>query len=248
MMDELVLYEDAGLEPASLRPMNGYLGVSFSMTKFFSRERMRQYIEWAGANLQDLLIIVADHFEGYNIEVFKRSEPETAFPKAFGVGYQLLKGYVRAIPKSLESRVRVVLASELLIEQQCIEILESVRRLGSQKPDFVRDCRTGILELISGKLAEAGIEDAQRESALEVLLNYMYEEIAIILYVSHAMSPPYPVAIFPYEPRQVIRNLYQNQYGDISAITRGEAFRFVRLAPPSFVRASAAGGGALPDQ
>jgi tRNA-dependent cyclodipeptide synthase len=238
-MDELVMYECAGVDPAGLAPMSAYLGVSFSMTKFFSRERMRQYIEWAGANLRDLLIIVADHFEGYNIEVFKKSEPEAAFPKAFGVGYQLLKSYVRAIPKEMESRVRVVLASELLIEQSCMDILTRIRKLGTEHPQFVQDCRTGILELISGKLEDAGIQDMELEAALNLLLNYMYEEIAIILYVSHGMSPQYPVAIFPYEPRQVITNLYDGKYGSIREITHGEPFRFVRLAPPSFARPSA---------
>jgi tRNA-dependent cyclodipeptide synthase len=180
-MEDLVLYELAGLENAGLRQMSAYLGVSFSMTKFFSRERMRQYIDWAGANVQDLLIIVADHFEGYNIEVFKKTEPDAAFPKAFGVGYQLLKGYVRAIPRELESRVRVVLASELLVEQECIEILNFVRKLGATNHQFIEDCRAGILELISGKLQEAGITDAELEAALQLLLNYMFEEIAIII-------------------------------------------------------------------
>ncbi len=225
----------------ALPGLNAYLGVSFSMTKFFSHERMRQYMQWAGDHLQNLLVIVADHFEGYNIEVFKNAAPESAFPKAFGVGYDLLKGYVRSIPKGMESRVRVVVASELLIEEPCVRILDAVKQLAARNAEFVQDCRSGTLELISGKMAEAGIRGAQMDAALDLLLNYMYEEIAIILYIAHAMTPAYEVAIFPYEPRRVVLDLYRNRYGsEISSITKGEPFRFLRLAPPSFVRASLA--------
>lgn len=232
----------SGISQDTLSCANAYIGVSFSMTRYFSRSRMREYIEWAGEKMRNLLIIVADHFEGYNIQVFKQLPPEEAFSRALMVGENLVKGYVRAVPGTLRSKTTVVLASELLVQEDCASLVRLVREEAANNHLFWQDCRNGISEMISGKLDDAGLTGATRELALDLLHSYIYEEIAIILYVAHVMQPKWPVALFPYEPRNVITKLYGGSYSKaLCNATRNEPFRFVKLASPSF-EASRAGG------
>ena len=230
--DELVLISSSGLNKEEARSLNAYLGISFSMTKYFSRQRMRRYFQWAGAHLSDLLVIVADHFEGYNFQVFKNLPPEISFEKAYEVGLQFAKSYSRAIPPTLASRVKVVLASELLKEDQCAMILALASELAQKNRDFKADVYSAILELLSGKIKAAGYQGPRREIALDILQQYVLEEIAIILYVAHRATPAYPVAIFPYPPRSVITNIYNGHYGNwFGEIIHDEPFRFVQVAP-----------------
>jgi tRNA-dependent cyclodipeptide synthase len=233
--DELSLISSAGPAVEDLREMNAYLGISFSMSKYFSRSRMKQYFEWAGQNLRDLEVIVADHFEGYNFNVFKGIPLETAFDRAHQVGIQFATNYRRAIPPSLTSRIHIVLASELLQRPKCVEIFAFSRELAAKDLEFKGDVESAILELLSGKLEDAGYHGENLKPALEILQQYIFEEIAIILYSAHLAVPTYPVAIFPYPPREVITKIYENHYGGaFRQFTRGQPFRFVQVAPSGF--------------
>jgi tRNA-dependent cyclodipeptide synthase len=233
--DELVLISSSGPQDENLRRMNAYLGISFSMSKYFSRSRMKKYFEWAGENVRDLVVIVADHFEGYNFNVFKGIPLETAFEKSHQVGIQFATNYGRAIPASLASRINIVLASELLQRPECSEIFEISSELADKDPEFKADVEAAILELLAGKLDDAGYRGEKLRGALEILQRYIFEEIAIILYTAHLEVPAYPVAIFPYPPREVITKIYDNHYGGaFQKITRGQPFRFVQVAPNGF--------------
>lgn len=212
--------------------MNAYLGVSFSLTEFFNRARMRSYFEWAGANLGNLVVIVADHLEGYNFQVFKRLGKAEAFEKAAAIGHQLEKHYSRAIPKELHSRITVLTASKLLRLPECEEARTFVEGAASHNREFRLDADAAITSLLSGKLEEAGLFGAEHEAAIEVLRHYVIEEIAIILYLAHVAMPRYPLAIFPYPPRDVITKVYDGRYGGaFFQLTRGEPFRFIQVAP-----------------
>ena len=233
--DKLSLISSSGPPAENLREMNAYLGISFSMSKYFSRSRMKQYFEWAGQNISDLVVIVADHFEGYNFNVFKGVPLETAFDKAYQVGIQFATNYRRAIPPSLASRINIVLASELLQRSKCAEVVALSRSLAKEDPEFKGDVDNAILELLAGKLEDAGYRGQNLKPALEVLQQYIFEEIAIILYSAHLEVPAYPIAIFPYPPREVITKIYNNHYGGAFRLfTRGQPFRFVQVAPSGF--------------
>lgn len=230
--EDLVLVSSRGFDHKDLRRLNAYLGVSFSLTEFFTRPRMQEYFMWAETHLNNLVVIIADHLEGYNFQVFKNHSPDEAFERAADIGSQLVKHYTRAIPAGLESRIEIVTASELLKREQCAEALKLTEKVIDQDPEFKADVETAILDLLSGKLEDAGFRGTQLEAALNVLQHYVLEEIAIILYLVHLTRPTYPVAVFPYPPRTVITKIYDQQYGGaFRDITRGEPFSFVQVAP-----------------
>jgi hypothetical protein len=108
-------------------------------------------------------------------------------------------------------------------------------QLAEKNPNFKADVEQAILGLLSGKLESSGYTGDRLKGALEILQHYVFEEIAIILYVAHIEVPAYPVAIFPYPPREVIIRIYDDYYEDgFKRIVGGQPFRFVQLAENGF--------------
>ena len=96
--DKLVAAWSMGVSPQDLSRFNAYLGISFSKTQYFSRPMMAAYIDWACARFQHLLIIIADHLEAHNQQIFRRISLEEAERRTEQKGQELKIGYDRAIP------------------------------------------------------------------------------------------------------------------------------------------------------
>jgi tRNA-dependent cyclodipeptide synthase len=227
----------SGLTPSEFSRLNAYLGVSFSMTKYFSLARMRDYVEWAGSHVDRLIILVADQFEVYNLRVFRGFTVEEARARALKVGTDLVRGYQRVIPADLASRSSVQLISSFLADPFYVSLIDFTKRVAAENPEFREDCRNAVLQLLLGKLAEHGLTHEKLPPTLDLLQNYMHEEIALILYVAHVHKPRYPLAVFPFPPRAVLTRLYSGAYGGaFLPYTGSEPFRLALVGPRESVR------------
>ena len=230
MSPPLQIQSLVGISTAELTRFNAYLGVSFSKTTYFSRPVMEAYIAWACAHCRDLLIIVADHLEAYNAVVFKGLSFADAEDRTMRTGLELRRAYEKAVPTELRERVRVRLASEILQESGCRDILDLVRSVASTNPRFQRDLRATVRIGLEGKLQTFVPKPADQEAVLPILVNYIIEEIAIILFLTNAAEPRYETSIFPYAPPQILVDLFDGAYGDaFAALTGGRSYPAIEL-------------------
>jgi tRNA-dependent cyclodipeptide synthase len=218
-----------GVDASELAGLNAYLGVSFSKTTYFSRHVMRRYVEWACNHCRNLLIIVADHLEAHNVVVFKGLPHQEAVSRTQRTGAELLRAYRKAVPPELASRVDLVLASDLLSNEACADLVDSLRQLRDSSAVFAEDLRRGVQVSLGGKLRDAGL--AGSTTILNRLSEYLIEELAIILYVSALAPVRYDLSVFPYRPQDVIIRSHMGIYGDrLIEITGGRPFRAIELA------------------
>jgi len=181
---------------------NAYLGVSFSKTTHFSRAMMRNYMVWAGKNVRNLLVIVADHLEAHNYVVFRGLSLPEAERRTRIVGDQLKTAYSKTIPEDMRRCVSVQLASDILASPGCISLLGRVQALQDGLPEFDKDLTAAVLDAVGWKLTaipSAGIDK---------------------------------MAVFPYRPQAVILNAFSGAYSHhFSDITGGIPFRAIQLVP-----------------
>lgn len=211
--------------------LNANLGISFSKTRYFSRRMMSDYICWSMERFDRLMIIIADQLEAHNVSIFRQLSLEDARERTRQTGIELRRGYQRAIPPETNGRVAVSLASDLLANHRCAETLAMVRSYAQESPVFRSDLGRAVSEGLGGKIQqarEAGVPIGARE--LRLLRNYLIEELAIILYVSHQAEVRFPVLLYPHFIPDVVRNVYNGAYaGRFASITGGEPFRSVRV-------------------
>jgi tRNA-dependent cyclodipeptide synthase len=207
---------------------------------------MASYMRWSADHFNELLVIVADHLEAYNVCVFKRLCLHDAFRRTAQKGRELRTGYLRAIPSGLEGRIRVVLASQLLEEEGCAALARRVRAAAMWNKAFSEELARSIRLGLDGKLREAeaqGIEIGPE--SIRLLSEYLIEEIAIILYITHAGATTYSVLLFPHFIPPVLDEIYAGKHRDEFAdVTRGEPMRcvqVVRCEPAPFAGAAPAG-------
>jgi tRNA-dependent cyclodipeptide synthase len=229
-----------GLSVAELARFNAYLGVSFSKTTYFSRPVMEAYIAWACAHCRDLLVIVADHLEAYNAVVFKGLSFADAEDRTMRTGLELRRAYEKAVPPELQDRVRVRLASEILQENGCRDILELVRTVATVHPGFQRDLRGTVQIGLDGKLQSFAPNASDQDAVLPILVNYIIEEIAIILFLTSAAEPRYEISIFPYAPPRILVDLFDGAYGNaFAALTGGKPYPAIELVGEQPLRPTA---------
>ncbi|HID08172.1 MAG TPA: tRNA-dependent cyclodipeptide synthase [Armatimonadetes bacterium] len=211
------------MNPMDPKILNAYLGVSFCKTAYFSRSMMQRYIQWVCTCYQDLLIIVADHLEVYNKQVFDRLSYDDAEAATYRTGLQYKKGYQRSVPKELSERVQIRLASEILTDPGCAQLLGMVQSKMSTDQGFARSVRETVKAVQTGRLSEYGMLGGRRESeALDTLQNYLIEEVAIILYINCCADRQYHVSIFPYDPPQILLDTYSGRHSNLFASVTGE--------------------------
>ena len=226
----LQVVETSGFDLLESASLNANLGVSFSKTPYFSKRMMARYIEWTTRHFDKLLIIVADHLEVYNAQVFKGLSYEEACRRTLEVGQQLRIGYRRATPDELSHRVSVRLASEIIEEAECAVLITHIRNLVLNHSEFNRDLRASISQALSDKLAAAPTAGLPLDAAMDTLANYLIEELAIVLYINHRAPIRYPVLVFPHFIPSILSKLYDEPYLSLFAeINRGETFRSLKL-------------------
>lgn len=231
MNSQLKMIAAEGVNLWEALSLNANLGVSFSKTTYFSKAMMRRYMEWAGSRFDKLLVIVADHLEGYNARVFKNLPADVAFARAAETGKQLRDGYTRAVPPELADRVHVALASELLAKPFCSRAVAVVRKVAAESETLRNDLAASVIRGLRNKIEEARAQGIAIEAPeIEILSNYLIEEIGIITYITHLAPEPYPVLLFPHFVPQVIRNVYLGAYnGAFRSLTSGQPLRSIQL-------------------
>ena len=229
--DALRVIESCGIQETNMSALNANLGISFSKTTYFSKRVMEEYIRWTTDRFDKMLIIVADHLEAFNVQVFKGYSFVEACERTLNTGRELRTGYLRAVPTALAPRVTVSLASDVLQEPGCSSLAAVVRQTGASEPAFGADLKAAVGTGLAGKLEEAKSAGIRiDDGAMDILQNYLIEEIAIILYLSHLAPTRYPVLIFPHFIPAVIPRIYAEQYSSIfGKITRGQPLRAVQV-------------------
>lgn len=242
--DELQVAWTSGLPDPLPEGLDAYMGISFSKTRYFSRPVMARYVEWACARFRAFLLIVADHLEIHNLRVFRNLSPEEARAHATQTGGQLRHSYEHAVPPALRPRVTIGLASEILAEPECTGALAALARVAGREERFRAGLRAAVVGSLAGKLRAARLKGAPREAALDVLQNYILEELAIIVYVTRLASRRFDVSIFPYRPQPVILDMHAGPYADLFAdLTGGQPFRAIELVPRALARRGQVGAG-----
>ena len=234
---ELQIAWTSGLTEPLPDGLDAYMGISFSKTRYFSRPVMARYVEWACARFRAFLLIVADHLEIHNLRVFRHLSLDEASAHATQTGHQLRHAYEHAVPEALRPQVTIRLASEILAEPACAGALASLGRVAEREPRFRDGLRAAVVGSLAGKLRAARLKGAPREAALDVLQNYILEELAIIVYVTHLAPRRFDVSIFPYRPQQVILDMHAGPYAQLFVeLTGGRPFRAIELVPPELAR------------
>lgn len=209
---------------------NANLGVSFSKTRYFSKDVMGRYVTWLADRFDHVLIVIADHPEAYNAQVFKGLPFDAAQRRCLEAGRQLREGYKKVIPASLSDRVRIELASDHLQTEACRALVDRLERLCRERHDFDDSVKISVREALSSKLAAVSGNGFDPERAIEVLASYLIEELAIVLYLSHLRPIPYPVMVVPHFIPTVLPKLYVAPYADLVAdVIAGEPFQFMKL-------------------
>lgn len=229
-MEPLHAVSEFGLSGRGEEPLNAYLGVSFSKTAFFSGMMMSRYIDWSCTHYREMLIIVADHLETYNKQVFSGLSFEDAEAATRRTGQQYCKSYLKAIPQELSERVTVRLVSDILAEPGCVGLVSRVYQETQAHPDFLESIRDTVLMVSGNKLADYGFSGQKKQWALDRLENYLIEEIGVILYITCLAQHRYQVSIFPYPPPPILLELYSGRFAELfSDITGKQEYKAIEL-------------------
>jgi len=234
MQENLKVLSQYGLHVGNTSQFNAYLGVSFSKTSYFSKQMMGRYIRWICSHYRDLLIIIADHLEIYNYQIFKNYPLELTQEETLRIGKEYQNAYQKAVSPELTDRVTVCLASEILAEPDCKTLVNLVNHILKSEPQFRAHIHATISHALAGKIREANFTTAETETVLETLQNYLVEEIAIILYITCKASKRYEISIFPYPPPEILIKLYEGAYSDaFMEITNGKPYEAIELISAS---------------
>ena len=208
----LAVLSSVGLDELCDSSLNAFLGISLSKTRYFCRNTMRHYMAWACGCYGDLIVIVADHLEIYNQQVFKSRSYDDAVSYTQKTGRELQLNYRRAIPDGLQDRIEVVTASELLRQPGCARFLAAVEEAVAAQPDFARAIQATLMDAVGSRFEEQGYNRSEAETRLKMLERYLLEEIAIILHLTEHPDKPYEVSIFPYPPPPIFPDIYAGRY------------------------------------
>jgi tRNA-dependent cyclodipeptide synthase len=219
-----------GIPASDWSQWNAYLGVSFSKTKYFSRSTMKSYADWVGRHFKSLLIIVGDHLEVYNSMVFRGLTKEQAESQTLRVGLELRRAYDRAVIGVARDRVRIELASDILKEPSCQNVLSLVHRIAKTNNEFRDSLRNTVVNNLQGKLELLKATPYIKDRMLTVLINYLIEEIALIISIASLRDPRYEVSVFPNTPPQILIDIYAGAYGpELLSFTGKEPYRAIEL-------------------
>jgi tRNA-dependent cyclodipeptide synthase len=227
----LRVLESSGCTVEEWHTLNANLGVSFSKTRYFSKRMMSCYVHWISSRFDRLLIIVADHLEVYNAQVFKQLTCEEATRRSLTVGRQLCASYRKAIPGGLGGRVSISLASDIIQEPGCQVLIARLEHAARSHARFRHDVHQSVETALAGKIARVKNTGVNISGAMETLANYLIEEIGIVLYLNHIADVRYPLMIVPHFIPAVLPTLYEGPHaGLFEDITRGDRFRSMKLA------------------
>mgnify|MGYP001308294214 CR=1 FL=1 len=172
---------------------NGFLGVSI-LHKFFSKKNMSFYFEWSSKQFKEFIVILMDDPDKYNFQIFKNMDEKTALIHARKISDQLKLGYERTLKSLNISNIKVVQFRDFITDEKYIRILDEVNSYRKINNEFNNNLNLLMDIGIGGKIKELPYNVERIEEIRKILINYIIEELASIIYLS---ENDYPIELDP---------------------------------------------------
>lgn len=208
------------------------LGISLDK-RFFSKEHLRLYFEWAQKYCSKFLVVIDDFEERHNYVVFKDMDMPSATARAIQRGQELAKANHRALSQlnpEAKSKIIILRSEELFQNPLCVGIADQLRVAFQENPAFKRDVKQQLFINIGKKIEEwkKKIPKDEQEKGLDAIAQYLLEEIAVTVYFRDHLG--YATEVYPSPPMRVVSDLYDNKYSElVQKLALKEPFGYINL-------------------
>lgn len=167
---------------------NGFLGVSI-LHKFFSKKNMKFYFEWCSKQFNEFFIILMDDPDKYNFQIFKNMTEKDSLEHARKISDQLKRGYEKVLRDLDISNIKILQFRDFNNDKKYKAILQAINDSNKSNKEFSKDLNHLMDIGIGGKIEELTFDKKGIEEARRILINYIIEELASIIYLSENHHP-----------------------------------------------------------
>lgn len=193
------------------RKYNGFLGVSIPH-KFFSKKNMKFYFEWGTKQFKEFIIILMDDPEKYNFQVFKNKDEKDALVHARKISDNLKSGYEKVLQELKINNIKILQFRDFLNDKNYTTILQEIYKFFESNDDFRKDLFKLMDIGIGGKIEELPHDKNKIEKIRRLLVNYLIEELASILYLT---ENHYPIELDPTVEFTPKKRIYEGDFPEL---------------------------------
>lgn len=190
-----------------------HLWVSVQENHFIQKKNIEKYFLWAEKNCKKFILILTDEPEEWNYKAFKQLNKLESLSFAQKVGQDYKKGFLRLINKHSLKDVEVKVWKDLFQDNKEYEkILITFKKHFKENQRFRKDCIEAVWQNLGQKIEEE-FEGNKEKIIVEVLVNYLLEELAATIWF---IKKGFPVEINPRKLVKINKNIYTNKYKQLS--------------------------------
>lgn len=190
---------------------NGFLGVSI-LHKFFSKKNMKFYFDWCSKQFDEFVIILMDDPDKYNFQIFKNMNEKDALEHARKISDELKRGYEKVLRDLDISNIKILQLRDLIKDKKYVAILQEVNNYFESNKEFAKDLNKLMDIGIGGKIEELPYDKKEIEEKRRILINYIIEELASILYLT---ENHYPIELDPTIEFTTKKRIYERDFPEL---------------------------------
>ncbi len=177
---------------------NIWVGISLG-NKYFTKERIEEYIGWAIANTREsVLIVVGDYIHAINLEVLDGRTQAAAMNKALTLGdekFQEIEEIISRLPSTDQTKVRLVRWKDALENNSYQKNFEIIKE-GFKNNTKFRDC---VLDIVKeGRKDRASTLEKLSGEKMNRLAEYILNELPLFIDGVRAYGDNRVYTLLPY--------------------------------------------------
>ncbi len=190
---------------------NAFIGISIPH-KFFSKENIKTYSGWCSKQFKEFIILLMDDPEKYNFQVFKNMDEKETLGLVRKKSDELKRGYEKVLQHLSISNIKILQFRDFCSNNQYKNILQEIKTQFDSNEKFRNDLFSLMLLNIGGKIKELPYGQKGIENIKMILVNYIIEELASILYLT---VNGYPIELSPNFEFETKRRIYEGDFPEL---------------------------------
>lgn len=185
---------------------SAFLGVSIR-NFFFSKKTMRAYFIWASKQFKELVVLLMDDPDKYNLIALKGMDEMSALKTARNMSDDTKSAYTKIIRDLRVENIRIVQFRDFINDPKYMAFAKKVKDFYTADKKFQKAIYEEMCANVEKKIKH--LTEEERQVAEQILVKYMYEETVPMLYFTNF---GYPIEIDPHREFIVKKTLYEGQF------------------------------------
>jgi len=144
----------------------------------------------------------------------KNLDKKEALERVRKIGIDYERAFSKVLTNFNKNKISIIRINDLPKEKGYEKLLKVIKKYYKKDTLFKKDVEKELWNNIGGKLNEFRTKITKEEfnEKLKLLINYILEEMSIIIYVTEFYKGGYPIEIYPDKDIQIKRNIYNKKY------------------------------------